>query len=58
MKSVDPVLLILSLALLLTVVLFALDVFPYPFGILILSAFAIGRVLSQKGLKRSGQSRD
>lgn len=53
MKSFDLILFVLLVAIALTVALFSLDVFPYPFGIIILSAFALGRWLSLKGPKQN-----
>jgi len=41
----DKWLTLLALLLLTTVILFVLDIFPYPFGILILTLLLIGRVL-------------
>ena len=43
-----PLLLILA-ALATTLLLFATDVFPYPFGLIVLTLLALGRLLQIKG---------
>ncbi len=48
-KPVDSILLLLIVALALSLILFMLDVFPYPFGLIILSALIFGRMLSLSG---------
>jgi hypothetical protein len=44
----DLPLLILGVLLIATITAFLLDIFPYPFGIIVLSAFFIARLLSLK----------
>ena len=44
----DPVLLILSALLLASLVAFLLDIFPYPFGMIVLTIFIIARVFYLK----------
>ena len=45
----DTPLLIILLALAISLLLFALDVFPYPFGLIVLTLLAIGRFLHIRG---------
>ena len=52
--AADPVLLLLLIALGTTIGAFALDIFPYPFGILVLTVLLLGRVLARRGTPRPG----
>jgi hypothetical protein len=45
----DKPLLLILIALAGTLWLFAVGVFPYPFGLIVLSLLALGRVLQIKG---------
>jgi hypothetical protein len=45
----DRPLIVILLALLITVLLFATGVFPYPFGLVVLTLLAIGRFLHIRG---------
>jgi len=44
----DIPLLIIIVLLIVTITAFVLDIFPYPFGIIVLSAFLVARLLSLK----------
>jgi len=48
--NIDIPLIILCLLLVLTIVLFVVDIFPYPFGFIILGIMVSARVMSN-GLK-------
>ena len=45
----DKPLLYILIALAGTLLLFAMDVFPYPFGLIVLTLLALGRLLQIKG---------
>ena len=45
----DKPLLFILIALAATLLLFAMDVFPYPFGLIVLTLLALGRFLQIKG---------
>jgi len=50
MKSLfDPLLIILLLLLICSLLLFFIGIFPYPFGLLILTAFLLARLLYLQG---------
>jgi len=44
--KIDALLLILSFLLALTIVLFIVDIFPYPFGVLILAIMIAARAMT------------
>ena len=48
----DPVLLILSGLLLASLAAFLLDIIPYPFGLIVLTIFIIGRVFYLKDRRK------
>ena len=50
--TTDPVLLSLFIALLITVGLFLLDVFPYPFGFIVLILLILTRFYATRGGQR------
>ena len=49
MSFMDRPLLYISIALASTLLLFAVGVFPYPFGLIVLTLLALGRFLQIKG---------
>jgi len=49
MRGVDKPFLYISVALAVTLLLFAMDVIPYPFGLIVLTLLALGRFLQIKG---------
>jgi hypothetical protein len=48
-QDMDKPLFFILVALALTLLLFAMDVFPYPFGLIVLTLLALGRFLQIKG---------
>ena len=52
--KLDPVLSVLALLLAVTLALYVYDVFPYPFGFVLLSAAIIGRILMLMDRNRQG----
>ncbi|MGB5672578.1 MAG: hypothetical protein WBM71_18735 [Sedimenticolaceae bacterium] len=48
-EAMDKPLLYILIALAVTLLLFAIDVFPYPFGLIVLTLLALGRFLQIKG---------
>lgn len=49
MGCVDKPLLLILLALAVSLLLFAMDILPYPFGLFVLTLLAFGRFLHIKG---------
>jgi hypothetical protein len=48
-EAMDKPLLYILIALAVTLLLFAIDVFPYPFGLIVLTLLALGRFSQIKG---------